>query len=166
MIGAADGVEHLSSPADLAAPDVRAVALCDTLVPLGAYARAFLRAVGVWDEVSRRAYPVTDARAALAAVETGAADHAIVYASQIRNVKWVRVVWSVPPETHPPVRYPAALLLRASRRPRARDFHEFLSSDAAARVFSLHGFRVVGARSPSPSPARHVESDSARGKSD
>ncbi len=144
VIGSEEGVAHLRSPADLAAPGVRAVALCDTLVPLGAYARAFLRTAGVWEAVSARAYQVTDARAALVAVETGAANYAIVYASQVRNVKWVRVVWSVAPQTHPPVRYPLALLLRASRRPRARDFHKFLLSDAAARVFAGHGFRVVG----------------------
>ncbi len=160
VIGSEEGADHLRSPADLAAPGAGAVALCDTLVPLGAYARAFLRASGVWEAVSARAYEVTDARAALAAVETGAADYAVVYASQARNVKWVRVVWSVAPQTHPPIRYPLALLHRSRRRPRARDFHEFLLSDAAARVFAVHGFRLAGAASPGAAP----DSAGAEGK--
>jgi molybdate transport system substrate-binding protein len=174
VIGPEEGVEYLRSPAALAAPGVRAVALCDTLVPLGAYARAFLRAAGVWEAVSARAYAVTDARGALAAVETGAADYAVVYGSQVRNVKWVRVVWSVPPEAHPPIRYPLALLLRSSRRPPARAFYEFLLSEAAERVFAVHGFRVVNAVSPAPAvgaPRGAVERgatarDSARAATD
>ncbi|MEM0961304.1 MAG: molybdate ABC transporter substrate-binding protein [Bacteroidota bacterium] len=52
-------------------------------VPAGQYAEAALRSTGRWEQVSRRVLPCADVRAALAAVESGAADAGIVYASDV-----------------------------------------------------------------------------------
>jgi molybdate transport system substrate-binding protein len=156
VIGTEEGPASLASPRDLAAPEAGAIALCDTDDPLGGYARAFLEGAGVWPAVASRVTFVTDSRAARAAVETGVAAFSIVYTSQVREAKWIRAVWTIPPGAHPPIRYPVALLLRGTRRPEVRDFHKFLLSSVAARVFAANGFRLVGAGAPpvpTPVPA-------------
>lgn len=138
----------LDSLADLAAPGAGAVALCDSLVPLGAYARALLRGAGAWEAVAERALWVTDARAALAAVEAGAAPHGIVYATQARISKKVRVVWSPEPGTGPEVRYSLVLLRHAARRPAARDLYAFLASATAGQIFTRYGFHFLAPSLP------------------
>ncbi len=149
-------IAPLASLADLAGPTVRGVALCDSLVPLGGYARALLRAAGVWDAVAARAVLATDARAALAAVETGAAEYAIVYATQAENAKRVRVVWRAAPGAGPAVRYVLVLMRRSARRSDAIALRDFLVSDHAARVFARYGFRPL-----LPGPP-HADSSGAR----
>ena len=74
------------------------VALADpSHVPAGRYARRSLAAAGVWAEVEPRVVVVGDARAALAAVEAGAADRAVAYASDARLSRRAAVVWRLPP---------------------------------------------------------------------
>ncbi|MGA1209896.1 MAG: substrate-binding domain-containing protein, partial [Gemmobacter sp.] len=46
-----------------------------------------------------------------------------------------------PPESHPPIRYPAALLTGAADEA-DRAFFEALSSDAADATFAAHGFAI------------------------
>ena len=69
------------------------VAIADPAhVPAGRYARRALEAVGLWAGLEGRAVRTGDVRAALAAVETGAADRAVVYASDARASARVEVV--------------------------------------------------------------------------
>jgi molybdate transport system substrate-binding protein len=63
-----------------------------THVPAGRYARRALESVGLWEDVSVRAIHTGDVRAALAAVETGAVNRAIVYASDAQASSRVRVL--------------------------------------------------------------------------
>jgi len=61
-------------------PGVRRVAIGDpAAVPAGVYARQYLQAVGLWEAIQSRLVPVGNVRAAVAAVENGSADAAIVY---------------------------------------------------------------------------------------
>src|SRR4029079_2074561 len=61
-------------------PGVRRVAIGDpTAVPAGVYARQYLQAVDLWEAIQSRLVPVGNVRAAVAAVENGSADAAIVY---------------------------------------------------------------------------------------
>jgi molybdate transport system substrate-binding protein len=79
-------------------------------VPAGRYARAALKAAGRWDDVAPRAVFTGDVRAALAAVETGAADRAVVYASDVQASPRVRVLHAFPEVESGAVVFEAALL--------------------------------------------------------
>src|SRR3546814_19725623 len=87
-------------------------------VPAGKYAKAALTALGVWSSVAARLAPAENVRAAMALVERGAAPLGIVYATDARASRRVRVVGVFPPPSHPPIRYPVALLV-ASTHPHA-----------------------------------------------
>jgi molybdate transport system substrate-binding protein len=108
-------------------------------VPAGKYAKAALAHLGVWSSVAARVAPAENVRAALALVERGAAPFGIVYATDARASKAVRVVGTFPAASHPPIRYPVAQL-KASRHRDAAAFRAFLFSKQGRAIFARHGF--------------------------
>ena len=95
LVGPVDAPAGASLATALASAD--RLALADpSHVPAGAYARESLEAAGLWDGVSARVVPLGDVRAALAAVESGVADRAIVYGSDAVASQRVRVLAEVP----------------------------------------------------------------------
>ncbi|MGQ2935095.1 MAG: molybdate ABC transporter substrate-binding protein [Sphingopyxis sp.] len=108
-------------------------------VPAGKYAKAALTHLGVWTSVAAKVAPAENVRAAMALVERGAAPLGIVYATDARASKAVRVVGVFPASSHPPIRYPVALL-KASRSRDAAGFRAFLLSKQARAIFVRHGF--------------------------
>lgn len=111
-------------------------------VPAGRYAKAALESLGLWDDLADNVVPAENVRAALAFVERGEAALGIVYATDAKASTKVRVVEQLPEGSHPPIRYPAAVLA-ASTHPDAAAFRAFLASDGARRIFTQRGFAVV-----------------------
>jgi molybdate transport system substrate-binding protein len=120
-------------------------------VPAGRYAREWLTNLGLWDDVEHKVVPAIDVRAALAAVEAGAADAGIGYATDAAVVTGVRVAFAVEGPAAPDVRYHAAAVRPGSltqsqetadglRRAAALALLEFLLGEPAQRVFADHGF--------------------------
>src|SRR3546814_11446095 len=72
----------------------------------------------------------------MALVERGAAPLGIVYATDARASRRVRVVGVFPAPSHPPNRYPVALLV-ASRPPEAAAFRAFLVSKQSRPNFEI-----------------------------
>src|SRR5213595_703049 len=70
---------------DLLGEAYRRIAVGDpSAVPAGVYAKAWLEQEGLWSQLEPRMVPTGSVRAALAAVESGAADAAIVYRTDVR----------------------------------------------------------------------------------
>jgi molybdate transport system substrate-binding protein len=116
------------------------IALADpAAVPAGIYAKKWLEAEGLWDKLSARVVPTLDVRSALAAVETEAAPAGIVYKTDARVSKRVRVVYEVAGK--PEIVYSLARVAD-SRKTAAADFVRFLESGQAAAVFERYGFVV------------------------
>ncbi|OYY89484.1 MAG: molybdate ABC transporter substrate-binding protein [Sphingomonas sp. 28-66-16] len=118
------------------------LAMADTeVVPAGRYGRAALEKLGVWDAVSPHVVRAENVRSALALVERGAAPFGIVYATDARASKAVRVVAVFPAASHPPISYPIARL-KASTNPEGERFRRFLVSPAGRALFARFGFGV------------------------
>ena len=111
-------------------------------VPAGVYAKKWLQAEGLWDGLRSRVVPTLDVRAALAAVETEAAPAGIVYKTDARMSKRVRMVYEV--AGRPEIVYSVARV-SDSRKRAAADFVRFLESREAAAVFTRYGFLVRAA---------------------
>ena len=109
------------------------------MLAAGKYAKAALTHLGVWRGVAAKVAPAENVRAAMALVERGAVPLGIVYATDARASKAVRVVGVFPAASHPPIRYPVALL-KASRHKDAAAFRAFLFSREARAIFARHGF--------------------------
>jgi molybdate transport system substrate-binding protein len=116
-------------------------------VPAGVYAKQYLESEGLWTTLQPRIVPTASVRAALAAVESGAADAAIVYRTDARLARHATTAWLVPADRGPRIVYPAARLKNASSPTDADRFLAFLQSEAGTRIFERFGFpRAVQGR--------------------
>jgi molybdate transport system substrate-binding protein len=111
-------------------------------VPAGVYAKGWLTREGVWAQIAPRVIPSLDVRAALAAVAAGNVPAGVVYATDAASSKEVRVVYRVPAEATPDLRYYAAPVAPGS--PAAVAFLNFLKSPKARAIFARYGFTPVG----------------------
>lgn len=112
--------------------------------PAGAYAKSALTSLGVWDAVARRTARGHNVREALALVERGGAPLGIVYATDAKISRNVRIVAAIPAKYHAPIRY-AAAPIAGRKTPAAMRYFAFLASAEAKAVFRKHGFTVAEA---------------------
>lgn len=132
------------SAADLASPPIRRLSLADPgAVPAGKYAKAWLEKKGVWEKVRERALPAPDVRAALAAVEAGAAEAGIVYRTDAATARRSKVAFDVPEEEGPKITYPVAALKDRPDVEAARRLVTCFSGRAASGLFTRAGFTVL-----------------------
>ena len=107
-------------------------------VPAGRYAQAALTKLGVWVRVAGRLANADNVRAALAFVARGEAPLGIVYATDAKIEKKVRVVGVFPAGSHAPIAYPAAVPVGGQAA--GATFLDFLASPAGQAVFARYGF--------------------------
>lgn len=143
VVGEGDGALRVTGPADLAGAGVRRLSLANPeAVPAGRYARAWLERCGWWEAVRDRVVPALDARAALAAVEAGAAEAGVVYRTDALASRRVRILFEVPASDGPHISYPAAALLGRPHLETARRVVAWLAAPEAAVTFERLGFLV------------------------
>ena len=154
----ADTSTRIDTMEDLLVAEIRHLALADTAaVPAGVYAKQALSKLGLWDRLKKKVVAGADVRQTLTYVETGAAEAAIVYATDARIGDKVRVALELPADLTEPIRYPIVLLNRGDANPAVRSFYDYLNSPEAATVFTRHGFSVG---SDGPDPAANLQTDS------
>jgi molybdate transport system substrate-binding protein len=135
---------RVSTLPDLLAPEIRRIALGDPeSAPAGIYARRALTKLDLWELLRHKVVSSVDVRQALAFVETGAAEAGIVYVTDAAISTKVIVVARFDIELSGPIHYPAVLLAHGRENPAARQFVDYLRSEAAAGVFRKHGFLTV-----------------------
>ena len=129
------------SPKDLAGPRIAHLALADPkAVPAGLYAKEYLQKLRLWDQIAPKVVPMSNVRAALAAVESGDAEAGIVYKTDAAISKKVRVAYEVPARESPKISYPVAMIKSSAAPQAAANFLKYLESDEAGRVFEKYGF--------------------------
>ncbi len=132
----------IASAAQLA--KLQSIALAEpSSVPAGVYAKAWLVRQKVWDRIAAKVIPTENVRAALAAVEAGNVDAAVVYRTDALLSKKVRVAYVVPRNDAPPISYPFAIVKDAENRKEAARFLAYLRSPAARAVFARYGFLIL-----------------------
>jgi molybdate transport system substrate-binding protein len=107
-------------------------------VPVGRYAKSALTTLGVWNDVADRVVRADNVRSALAFVARGEAPLGIVYETDAKADKSVRIVDLFPTSSHLPITYPVAATSAAKAG--AQGFTEYLRGPAAREIFQRHGF--------------------------
>ena len=139
-----DRPRRFNSARDLIDPAIKRIAIGDpAAVPAGVYARRYLQALGIWPRLEMKLVPSGSVRLALAAVENGAADAAIVYHTDIPTARRVREAFIVPAADGPRIIYPAAIIRSGRNQDGARRLLAFLRSPEATPVFTHAGFLVA-----------------------
>ncbi len=144
IVVAADSTLKITSPADLANPPIKRIALADPrAVPAGIYAKEFLEKEKLWESVKGKVVPTENVRAALAAVESGNVEAGIVYRTDAAISKKVKVACKVSASDGPAISYPLAVLKESRNPAAARKFVEYLESPDATKIFETDGFIVL-----------------------
>jgi molybdate transport system substrate-binding protein len=146
IVVAAESGAGIESPKDLATEKIKRLALAEPkTVPAGIYAKEFLQKERLWSAVEAKIVPTENVRAALAAVEAGNVEAAIVYKTDAAISKKVNVVFEVPAADGPKISYPVALVANTTHRVAAKRFFAYLNGKAAGAVFARHGFLLLPA---------------------
>jgi len=110
-------------------------------VPAGLYAKAALKSAGIWERIQHRLAPTANVRSALALIERAEVPAGIIYRTDALDSRKVRIAYTFPASSHPPILYPAAIV--ADREtPEVRAVFAFLLSRYAKGVLTEHGFLV------------------------
>ncbi|GAA4780147.1 molybdate ABC transporter substrate-binding protein [Stakelama sediminis] len=115
------------------------LAMANPGVPAGMYGQQALERLGLWASVVPKVVRADNVRSTLALVERGAAPFGIVYATDAKASKTVRVAGIFPDASHKPIRYPVAQL-KTSTNPEAAAFRNFLLSPKGKAIFRRYGF--------------------------
>src|SRR5688572_1483920 len=139
-----DRARQFTSARELADASIRRIALGDpAAVPAGVYAKAYLQQIGVWALVESKVIPSGSVRLALAAVENGAADAAIVYRTDIATAQRARLAFVVPAAEGPNIVYPVAAMRTGTNPQGARRLLAFLQTPEATAIFRRAGFLTL-----------------------
>ena len=118
------------------------IAIADArAVPAGKYAKAALETLGSWKAVEPKLASAENVRAALALVGRGEAPLGIVYETDAKIEKNVKIVGSFPDGSYPAISYPVALT--ASAKPEAARYLDFVRSNLAKTIFETYGFTFL-----------------------
>jgi molybdate transport system substrate-binding protein len=133
-VAVAAGAPAIEDASGLRRPEFRRIALGDpAAVPAGVYAKAYLEAAGVWAHITGRIVPL--------AVDSGSADAAIVYESDLSSLRRARIAFLVSGPNAPRIEYPAAIVSGSRNRAAAEQFLKFLRSEEAGAVFRRYRFQ-------------------------
>jgi molybdate transport system substrate-binding protein len=154
VVAAASKLE-ISKPDDLQQAGLLRLALADPKsVPAGVYARQTLETLKLWKSLESKVVGAMDVRQALKFVDTGAAEAAIVYATDAAVSKNSRIALVLDPKLAEPIQYPLVLLKHGADQPAARALDEFFSSPTALAIYRRHGFVLPEkSEATAPSPA-------------
>ena len=138
----------IETPEQLLDPAIRRIAIPETAVPVGRYAREWLDTRGIAQQVAERAVRTEHARATLVAVEHGHVDAAIVYASDARLARKAHLAYRIPAAEQPPILYRAVVPGRTPPAAAVRQWLDALLGAQSQRRLEAAGF------SPPPSNPR------------
>lgn len=136
----------IDHPGQLAGAGYRFLALADPqAAPAGRYARAALEEIPLgdgtlWRAVAGRVAPALDVRAALALVESDPEILGVVYATDAKQSRRVRVLYEFPPSGVTRVTYYGALVAGGGQPERGRSFLEFAAGTEGRRIAARYGF--------------------------
>ncbi|MBT7451749.1 MAG: molybdate ABC transporter substrate-binding protein [Rhodospirillaceae bacterium] len=119
-------------------------------VPAGRYAKEAIETLGLWPAVRDRLALQSNVRAVLAMVERGETPLGIVYATDAALSDRIRLAAIIPPESHSPIIYTAAVLVGRDRPDVTAFFQSMLDADGQA-VFERYGFGVTAAEAATQS---------------
>ncbi|MBD2663391.1 molybdate-binding periplasmic protein [Richelia sinica FACHB-800] len=109
-------------------------------VPAGQYAQQVLEQLKIWPQVKSKLVFANNVRQVLASVESGNADAGLVYITDAKISRNIKVVVAADEKYHSPIIYPLAVVKRSKNIDAAKDFARFLSSPEARAVFKKYGF--------------------------
>jgi molybdate transport system substrate-binding protein len=111
-------------------------------VPAGEYAMEAFRKAGLDTHLARKLVMAKDVRECLMYAERGEVDGGFVYRTDALQAKQARILFTVPQELYPRVKYPLALTAAGKRNKDASAFFAYLRGNEAKSVLTKFGFTI------------------------
>jgi molybdate transport system substrate-binding protein len=122
------------------------IAMCDPdSHPAGRMAKASLVSLGLWDGLAAKTIRVENPLLAVKMAASGDVPYAIVFTTDAATDPGAAIVATFPDDSHPPIRYPVAILA-TSINPDAAKALDYLKSPAAIDVFKRLGYVTLDPR--------------------
>ena len=122
------------------------LAMCDPdSHPAGRMAKASLTKLGVWGSLAPKVARAENPLLAVKMVARGDVPYAVVFTSDVISDPGVDIVMTFPEDSHPPIRYPIAILAH-STNPEAARFLDYLKSEPATKVFREQGYATLNGK--------------------
>lgn len=112
-------------------------------VPAGQYTEELFTNLGLLEQLRPKLVFSNNVRSVLAAVESGNVDAGVVYTTDAKVSDQVTQVATAPSNLHSPIVYPIAVLSRSRSADAAKQYVQYLASDAAKTVFKKYGFGIA-----------------------
>jgi molybdate transport system substrate-binding protein len=138
---ARDGLKEPMDLDRLRAGQIERFALPNAAVPVGWYARQWLRSQSLLEAITPKVLQTEHARATLSAVDMGHADAALIYITDARLAKHATIALEIPENEQPEILYLAAIVPRDEASDKLSSaFLSFLTHETGVRVFAEAGF--------------------------
>jgi molybdate transport system substrate-binding protein len=119
------------------------IAVADTkAVPAGLYTKAALTALDAWRTAEPKLAQAENVRATLAYVARGETPLGIVYSTDAKIERKVKIVGVFPESSHPPITYPMAAIA-ASKNAQVARYLSFMQTSMAKTIFEKYGFHFL-----------------------
>lgn len=126
---------------DISVEDVEQIALGEPeSVPAGGYTKEILTNLQIWDDLESIMVFGKNVRSVLTYVETGDVEIGFVYESDALSSDKIKVLATAPEGTHEPIIYPGAVVADTDVEETAKEFLDFMTTDAAQDILAKHGF--------------------------
>lgn len=122
------------------------IAMCDPdSHPAGRMAKASMTTLGLWGAVAKRVASAENPMLAVKMVARGDVPYAAVFATDAITDPGVEIVANFPDTSHPPIRYPVAILAK-STNPDAARLLDYMKSPPATHIFEKFGYVIPGSK--------------------
>jgi molybdate transport system substrate-binding protein len=112
-------------------------------VPAGGYAMEVFKKAGIDKQLEKKLVMAKDVRECLMYADRGEVDGAFVYRTDALQVaKNAKILFIVPQDLYPRVKYPLALTASGAIKTEAAAFFAFLKTSEAEAVLTKHGFET------------------------
>lgn len=128
---------------ELQKQSIERIAIADPdLAPAGAYALESLKTLGMAESLAPKIIYGQDVRSTVTFVESGNADVAFAYITDVMFVQGLQVLDIIPTESYSKILYQIAIMKKSSNQTNAERFIAFLKDTKASKIFEQNGFSL------------------------
>lgn len=137
----AKNITRINSFSDIKDDDVKLVGIGDPKsVPAGKYAKQVFERLNMWKDVKAKANLGTDVRTVLSWVESGEVDCGVVYETDAKSSKKVKIVNIADKGLCDDIIYPVGALKKSDNKDKVKELMDYMSSDKGMKIFKKYGF--------------------------
>lgn len=111
------------------------------LVPLGTYSKEYLDNMGIYNKIEKDIIFAKDAKSVFNYIEREEVDYAIIYKSELKNIKNSKIVFEVDDSKYTKPNYSFAMV-KERKDSENEKFFLFLQSNTSKNIFKKYGFKI------------------------